>query len=161
MKVKVKSWNAVAYWLWDVKDPDDICGICQSNFDGCCASCKEPGDSCPLRKSCQQNQANMRRLQASSKLLLIRSLLIFIPASPSTVFGKCSHEFHLHCIMKWLQDNDGCPSCRRPWAFTLGFLSPHLAFYMFHRQSVSAIAEQVEGTTIRTAANTGAATAAT
>ncbi|EST05814.1 Anaphase-promoting complex subunit 11 [Kalmanozyma brasiliensis GHG001] len=79
MKVKVKSWNAVAYWLWDVKDPDDICGICQSNFDGCCASCKEPGDSCPL------------------------------------LFGKCSHEFHLHCIMKWLQDNDGCPSCRRPW----------------------------------------------
>lgn len=101
--------------VWDVKDPDDICGICQSNFDGCCASCKEPGDSCPLRKSRQQNQANMRRLQASSKLLLIRSLLILIPASPSTVFGKCSHEFHLHCIMKWLQDNDGCPSCRRPW----------------------------------------------
>lgn len=38
--------------VWDVKDPDDVCGICQNNFDGVCGSCKTPrgGDECPLRE---------------------------------------------------------------------------------------------------------------
>lgn len=50
MKIKVKHWTGVAYWVWDLKDPDDICGICQSGFDGCCANCREGGDQCPLRE---------------------------------------------------------------------------------------------------------------
>lgn len=38
--------------VWDVRDPDDVCGICQNNFDGVCGSCKTPkgGDECPLRE---------------------------------------------------------------------------------------------------------------
>mmetsp|Transcript_60271 Transcript_60271/g.54282 ORF Transcript_60271/g.54282 Transcript_60271/m.54282 type:complete len:123 (+) Transcript_60271:93-461(+) len=34
------------------------------------------------------------------------------------VWGKCNHHFHMHCIMKWLQQQraqDRCPLCRQPW----------------------------------------------
>ncbi|KAH8755267.1 anaphase-promoting complex subunit 11 RING-H2 finger-domain-containing protein [Hyaloscypha finlandica] len=50
MKVKIKKWNAVATWRWDIPD-DDVCGICQVHFDGTCPTCKYPGDDCSLRMS--------------------------------------------------------------------------------------------------------------
>lgn len=48
-----------------------------------------------------------------------------IPPSPPphihmAVTGECGHQFHLHCIMKWLgtqQTNRQCPMCRRDWQF--------------------------------------------
>ncbi|KAA8575924.1 hypothetical protein EYC84_006089 [Monilinia fructicola] len=43
MKVKIRTWNAVATWRWDL-DEDDVCGICQVHFDGTCPTCKYPGD---------------------------------------------------------------------------------------------------------------------
>ncbi|KAL1922037.1 uncharacterized protein VTP21DRAFT_10679 [Calcarisporiella thermophila] len=43
-----RGWNAVAFWHWDVEDIEDVCGICQNAFDGCCPECKTPGDDCPL-----------------------------------------------------------------------------------------------------------------
>ncbi|KAK5659287.1 hypothetical protein OQA88_1380 [Cercophora sp. LCS_1] len=49
MKVNIKKWNAVATWRWDV-DSDDVCGICQVDFDGTCPACKFPGDDCTLCK---------------------------------------------------------------------------------------------------------------
>lgn len=48
MKVKIRTWNAVATWRWDL-DEDDVCGICQVHFDGTCPTCKYPGDDCSLR----------------------------------------------------------------------------------------------------------------
>lgn len=36
------------------------------------------------------------------------------------VWGQCSHCFHIHCIMKWLnsqQVNHQCPMCRQEWKF--------------------------------------------
>ncbi|KAK3367468.1 anaphase-promoting complex subunit 11 RING-H2 finger-domain-containing protein [Podospora didyma] len=47
MKVKIKKWNAVATWRWDLPE-DDVCGICQVHFDGTCPACKYPGDDCSL-----------------------------------------------------------------------------------------------------------------
>lgn len=49
MKVKIKKWDAVATWRWDLPE-DDVCGICQAHFDGTCPTCKYPGDDCSLRK---------------------------------------------------------------------------------------------------------------
>ena len=50
MKVKIKRWNGVATWRWDIPE-DDVCGICQVHFDGTCPTCKYPGDDCSLCKS--------------------------------------------------------------------------------------------------------------
>ena len=36
------------------------------------------------------------------------------------VWGQCSHCFHIHCIMKWLQSQQlqqQCPMCRQEWKF--------------------------------------------
>lgn len=56
MKVVVKSWHAIAQWKWDTGNNDtedgdvegDVCGICRVPYEGCCPSCKMPGDDCPL-----------------------------------------------------------------------------------------------------------------
>lgn len=70
MKIKIKSYNAVASWRWNTQinkpgatdqqgqqmeeeedeedEEDDVCGICQVAFEGCCPNCKVPGDDCPL-----------------------------------------------------------------------------------------------------------------
>jgi hypothetical protein len=37
-----------------------------------------------------------------------------------TVYGKCNHPFHMHCILKWLQSQNGaeqCPLCRAEWQY--------------------------------------------
>ena len=51
MKVTIKSWTAVAAWRWDVREDDDLCGICRVDFDATCPTCKFPGDDCPLSES--------------------------------------------------------------------------------------------------------------
>jgi anaphase-promoting complex subunit 11 len=72
MKVTVKHWHAVAQWRWDTGaepssadtndgENDDVCGICRVPYEGCCPSCKMPGDDCPL--------------SASYSLRLLRSVL--------------------------------------------------------------------------------------
>ncbi|XP_053309942.1 anaphase-promoting complex subunit 11 [Spea bombifrons] len=36
------------------------------------------------------------------------------------VWGHCSHCFHMHCILKWLnsqQVQQHCPMCRQEWKF--------------------------------------------
>ncbi|KAI0962984.1 hypothetical protein AcW1_000193 [Taiwanofungus camphoratus] len=55
MKVTVKHWHAIAQWRWDTGSSDadddgegDVCGICRVPYEGCCPSCKMPGDDCPL-----------------------------------------------------------------------------------------------------------------
>lgn len=50
MKVKIKEWNAIATWHWDMPE-DEVCGICRVQFDGTCPTCKFPGDDCSLCKS--------------------------------------------------------------------------------------------------------------
>lgn len=88
MKVKVKEWNAVASWHWDLKDLSDVselCGICRVAFEGTCPSCKYPGTECPI-----------------------------------ILGGGCTHNFHLHCILKWLEQDTSkglCPMCRRVFTY--------------------------------------------
>ncbi|KAL2513912.1 Anaphase-promoting complex subunit 11 [Forsythia ovata] len=36
------------------------------------------------------------------------------------IWGACSHAFHLHCILKWVNSQSPqahCPMCRREWQF--------------------------------------------
>lgn len=78
MKVKIKTWNAVASWRWDVPE-DDVCGICRVQFDGTCPNCRFPGDDCPLRMA----------------LPSLPVLLYSAPPLTLTVVGKCGHSFHM------------------------------------------------------------------
>lgn len=114
MKVKIRTWNAVATWRWDL-DEDDVCGICQVHFDGTCPTCKYPGDDCSLRMSPQL------------RILEWRNWL------GKTVSGKCGHNFHMvsyefhwlsdpmltkvqHCIVEWIKQDSSkgqCPMCRQ------------------------------------------------
>jgi anaphase-promoting complex subunit 11 len=58
MKVIINRWNAIAQWRWNVgqegegdideDSEEDLCGICRVSYDGCCPTCKVPGDDCPL-----------------------------------------------------------------------------------------------------------------
>lgn len=67
MKVHLHKWHPVAYWRtslahtdWDVRDPDDVCGICQNYFDGVCGACRDPGDACPLGTSRRRSRSFWR-----------------------------------------------------------------------------------------------------
>ncbi|KAE9051296.1 hypothetical protein PR001_g1580 [Phytophthora rubi] len=37
------------------------------------------------------------------------------------VWGACTHAFHMHCLMKWLESlqsmRQHCPMCRQDWKF--------------------------------------------
>jgi len=46
MRVKVKNWNAVGTWVWDIENQTD-CTICQFPLESPCSKCKFPGDDCP------------------------------------------------------------------------------------------------------------------
>ncbi|KLU88898.1 anaphase-promoting complex subunit 11 [Magnaporthiopsis poae ATCC 64411] len=78
MKVKIKQWNAVATWRWDIPE-DDVCGICQVHFDGTCPTCKYPGDDCSLCKSACSPSISVRwvpplRVPGSSRRSLANRL---------------------------------------------------------------------------------------
>ena len=68
MKVVIKEWHAVAQWQWDTGKPEDadgngeeedVCGICRNPFEGCCPTCKVPGDDCPL-SACTSSSRSFR-----------------------------------------------------------------------------------------------------
>ncbi|KAG0143312.1 hypothetical protein CROQUDRAFT_31050, partial [Cronartium quercuum f. sp. fusiforme G11] len=91
MKVRIKNFNAVAHWRWnlskeeeeeDEESEEELCGICRAPFEGCCPDCRIPGDDCPL------------------------------------IWGECTHIFHMHCLLKWISEESSkqaCPMDRRPW----------------------------------------------
>ena len=107
MKVKIKSWHAIAQWRWDTGNTDhdegdgegDVCGICRVPYEGCCPTCKVPGDDCPLSE------------------YTTRSSGTFVTNS-CAVWGECSHVFHMHCLLKWIgtpASKQQCPMDRRTW----------------------------------------------
>jgi len=107
MKVKIKSWHAIAQWRWDTGNTDhdegdgegDVCGICRVPYEGCCPTCKVPGDDCPLSEC-------------------TRVHLPFSLINGRAVWGECSHVFHMHCLLKWIgtpASKQQCPMDRRTW----------------------------------------------
>jgi len=50
IKVKIKRFHAVAHWTWNCggDDDEDVCGICQGEFEGVAPGVKYPGDECPV-----------------------------------------------------------------------------------------------------------------
>ena len=49
LRIRIKQWHGVARWTWNCgEDEDDVCGICQSAFEGVAPGVKYPGDECPV-----------------------------------------------------------------------------------------------------------------
>lgn len=78
MKVRIKTWNAVAAWRWDMPE-DDMCGICRNPYDSTCSKCKFPGDECPLRRYIRKDACILREkmLIESSMQLWVNVITLF------------------------------------------------------------------------------------
>lgn len=48
IKVKIKRYHGCAYWHWNCGEGEEVCGICQSPYEGVCPGVKYPGDECPV-----------------------------------------------------------------------------------------------------------------
>mmetsp|Transcript_10388 Transcript_10388/g.28611 ORF Transcript_10388/g.28611 Transcript_10388/m.28611 type:complete len:142 (+) Transcript_10388:285-710(+) len=48
LRVRIKRYHAVAKWTWNAGSDDEVCGICQSAYEGVAPGVKYPGDECPV-----------------------------------------------------------------------------------------------------------------
>lgn len=48
LQVRIKRFHGVAKWTWNAGSEDEVCGICQSPFEGVAPGAKFPGDECPV-----------------------------------------------------------------------------------------------------------------
>ena len=48
LKVRIKRFHGVAKWTWNAGSEDEVCGICQSAYEGVAPGVKYPGDECPV-----------------------------------------------------------------------------------------------------------------
>ena len=45
-RIKIKQVHMVASWTWN--GPDELCGICHTELDGCAPEAQFPGDDSPV-----------------------------------------------------------------------------------------------------------------
>lgn len=48
LRVRIRRFHGVARWTWNAGTDDEVCGICQSAFEGVAPGIKYPGDECPV-----------------------------------------------------------------------------------------------------------------
>lgn len=92
MKVSITEWHAFSTWHWDLM-PDTLHS---AYVDELCGICRVAFDgTCPNCK------------YPGDECPIVLGL-------------GCTHNFHLHCIIKWLeQDNSKglCPMCRQTFTY--------------------------------------------
>mmetsp|Transcript_10275 Transcript_10275/g.15026 ORF Transcript_10275/g.15026 Transcript_10275/m.15026 type:complete len:168 (-) Transcript_10275:40-543(-) len=100
-RFQVKSWSGVASWKYKGSNTSDSCEICKEPLCSYCVECHAniPNFD-PFRKM------NSEEKEKTKKYCTI-------------VFGKCKHQFHLHCIDIWLSmasvHSAKCPVCGTNW----------------------------------------------
>lgn len=88
MKVNIVDWHGVATWHWKLTSDENEGGY----VDELCGICRVPFDgTCPNCK--------------------------YPGDECPLVLGKgCTHNFHIHCILQWLEQETSkglCPMCRQ------------------------------------------------
>lgn len=107
LRVRIQRFHAVAKWTWNAND--DVCGICQSAFEGVAPGVKYPGDECPV----------VWGKCGHAFHLVSENMFNF---AVHTVVGKLSFllVFHIlqQCVSTWLNSSrNTCPICRSEWEF--------------------------------------------
>ncbi|KAI5957350.1 APC11 [Candida jiufengensis] len=94
MKVKVVKWTGYCTWHWDLASSTNSDG--SGYVEDTCGICRVSFDgACPTCK---------------------------YPGDecPVILGSGCTHNFHLHCIFKWLEQESSkglCPMCRQIFTF--------------------------------------------
>lgn len=123
MKVNFKKWNAIAAWRWNLPE-DDVCGICQNQFETTCPTCRYPGDDCGLCTS-SPHFATLNQLNKCADVL---HATMQCQANAATAFtwsvstlliykSRTKLTWSLqHCILEWIKQDTAkgqCPMCRQ------------------------------------------------
>ncbi|KYQ50031.1 Anaphase-promoting complex subunit 11 [Trachymyrmex zeteki] len=120
----------------DCKIPGDDCPLGTRNTRRCPSPSPWTPSGIDARRMCARTSVRSSRCYHPSfpLLLIARCTRPFTGPLPNideinlttrvhrfvSVWGQCSHCFHIHCIMKWLhsqQTNHICPMCRQEWKF--------------------------------------------
>lgn len=101
MKVKVLEWHAFSTWHWNINQIEgQESENKNSNIDELCGICRVPFDgTCP---NCKYPGDEC----------------------PIVLGSGCTHNFHLHCILQWLEQEPSkglCPMCRQAFTFVKEF----------------------------------------
>ncbi|CED83582.1 anaphase-promoting complex subunit apc11 [Phaffia rhodozyma] len=107
MKVQFKNWQAVAAWRWDIKtDTSDQPSYPTYNNEG--------DDDDEEEDEEEEDVCGICRLAFDSTCPECK-----IPGDDCPLmWGQCTHVFHMHCVLKWLDTESSknqCPMDRRPW----------------------------------------------
>ena len=87
-KIQVTVKKWHAVALWSWDTKQDTCAICRNMLMELCISCQVKGD--------QQDGG---------------------PGVCSMAWGVCTHNFHFHCIVGWIDQYNSCPLCGGEWDF--------------------------------------------
>ncbi|KAI5961823.1 APC11 [Candida pseudojiufengensis] len=97
MKVKVLEWKGYCTWHWDLASASGSESNEQSYVEELCGICRVSFDgACP---NCKYPGDEC----------------------PVILGSGCTHNFHLHCMLKWLEQESSkglCPMCRQIFTFT-------------------------------------------
>lgn len=95
MKVNIVEWHGVTTWHWKLAPSEGLENE-SAYVDELCGICRVAFDgTCP---NCKYPGDDC----------------------PLVLGGGCTHNFHLHCILKWLEQDTSkglCPMCRQIFTF--------------------------------------------
>ncbi|KNZ46263.1 hypothetical protein VP01_741g4 [Puccinia sorghi] len=130
MKVKIKSFNPVAHWKWNLENSKPI----DPNHEPETLPALLNPDSSTDDKSLDENlevsddQARNPMLDDEDDEDLCGICRVaFEGCCPDCkvpgedcplIWGECTHIFHMHCLLKWIaqeSSKQSCPMDRRPW----------------------------------------------
>lgn len=104
MKVKVKKIHSVFAWSWDIREHDENAreySFLQNYNKDVKLDDEEEIDVCGICRASYNGTCPSCKIPGDSCPLIV---------------GSCNHNFHYHCIVRWLNTSTSkglCPMCRQ------------------------------------------------